>query len=114
MTTPGHRVDARNPVIAILNSTNPDGSKNNPLALSTQFFVTEILFNATGVNSRTPRATAVEFLAGKSMFSVDPRFNGSVKGTKMLAFASKEVIHYLWRRLQLAPASRAQRHRSKS
>jgi choline dehydrogenase len=35
MTTTGHRVDARNPVIAVLNTTNPDGSKMYPLTLRT-------------------------------------------------------------------------------
>jgi choline dehydrogenase len=54
--------------------------------------VTKILFNTTGVNSETPQAIGVEFLAGKSMFSADPRFNASVKGTKMQVFARKEVI----------------------
>jgi choline dehydrogenase len=92
MSTIGHRVDARNPVIAVLNATNSDGSKRYPLTLRTESFVTKILLNTTGSNSKTPQATGVEFLAGKSMFSADPRFNASVKGTTMQAFARKEVI----------------------
>jgi choline dehydrogenase len=81
MAIASHRVDARNPVVAVFKSTNPDGSKKYPLELSTQFFVAKILFNATRVNSKTPRTTGVGFLAGKSRFSPDPRFNGSVRET---------------------------------
>jgi len=91
-TTGGVRVDARNPVIAVLNSTNPDGSRKYPLTLRLESFVTKILFNTIGENSKTPRATGVEFLAGRSIFSADSRFNASVKGTTMQAFARKEVI----------------------
>ena len=65
----------------IANSTNPDGSKKYPLTLRLESFVTKILFNTTGENSKTPQATGVEFLAGQSMFSADPRFNASIKGT---------------------------------
>lgn len=42
-TTIGVRVDARNPVIAVLNATNHDGSKKYPLTLRTESFVTMIL-----------------------------------------------------------------------
>ena len=91
-TTSGVRVDARNPIIAVLNSTNPDGSKKYPLTLRLESFVTKVLFNTTGENSKTPRAAGVEFLAGQSMFSADPRFNASIKGTTMQAFARKEII----------------------
>jgi choline dehydrogenase len=93
MTTAGHRVDARSPVVAVLNATNPDGSRKYPLSLRTESFVTKIIFGPMGPSSnKTPRAIGVEFLAGKSMYSADPRFNASVKGTKMQAFAKKEII----------------------
>jgi choline dehydrogenase len=79
-------------VIAILNAADPDGWKKYPLTPRTESFVAKIPFNVTGANSRTPRATSVESLAGQSMYSADPRVNASVKGTEMQAFARKEVI----------------------
>lgn len=78
----GRRVSARNPVVETLNVTSN-------LTLSLQSLVTKVLFDT---NSTTPLAIGVEYLAGQSMYAADPRYNSSVEGQTLQAFARKEVI----------------------
>ncbi|KAB5533634.1 hypothetical protein GE09DRAFT_1144606 [Coniochaeta sp. 2T2.1] len=60
-----------------------------PLTLKTQSLVTRVLFDKSG---EKPRATGVEYLAGPSLYSGDPRHNASATGTKHTATARREVI----------------------
>ncbi|KAF2840061.1 GMC oxidoreductase [Patellaria atrata CBS 101060] len=60
-----------------------------PLTLQLDTLATKIIFSN---DTTKPKAIGVEFLQGKSMYSADPRFNASEKGTPGRAFASKEVI----------------------
>ncbi|KAF2181716.1 GMC oxidoreductase [Zopfia rhizophila CBS 207.26] len=59
-----------------------------PITLSLNSLATKILFS----NDTTPKAIGVEYLQGKSLYSADPRYNVSDKGTPGVAYASKEVI----------------------
>ncbi|KAF1957327.1 alcohol oxidase [Byssothecium circinans] len=82
---------------------NPDGRRSSPgyyvrdtvkegkypLTLSLNTLATKIIFDKTGTK---PKAIGIEFLQGKSLYSVDPRSNPSVHGTPGKAFATKEVI----------------------
>jgi choline dehydrogenase len=86
----GVRVSARNPVMAVLNATNADGSKKYPLTLSLQSFVTKVLFNTT--EGKKPKATGVEYLLGQSMFAADPRYSPNTAFILSRAYARKEVI----------------------
>ena len=88
----GRRSSARDPIVAVVNATNPNGSKKYKLNLSLNSLVTKVLFNTSGKNSKTPQAIGVEYLAGQSMYSADPRYNASVNGTTKSAYARKEVI----------------------
>ncbi|EHL00988.1 putative Choline dehydrogenase, mitochondrial [Glarea lozoyensis 74030] len=62
-----------------------------PLTLSMNSLATRILFNTTGCTTK-PRATGVEYLAGKSLYKADPRYSPSNKGILTTATARKEVI----------------------
>jgi choline dehydrogenase len=85
----GVRVSARNPIIAVLNATNPDGTKKYPLTLRLKSFVTKVLFHTS---RNKPKATGVEYLSGQSMFAADPRYSPNTTGTLLRAYARKEVI----------------------
>jgi choline dehydrogenase len=85
----GLRVSARNPVIAVLNATNADGSKTYNLTLSTKSFVTRVLFDTSYTK---PKALGVEYLSGLGMYAADPRYNAFTIGTTLRAYARKEVI----------------------
>ncbi|KAM3073933.1 hypothetical protein ACMFMG_008549 [Clarireedia jacksonii] len=91
-TPSGKRVSARNPVVNVLNATKSNGQKKYKLTLRTESFATKILFDTTGSKKSAPKATGVEFLAGKSVYSADPRYNASTTAPTMRAFARKEVI----------------------
>lgn len=82
----GRRVSARNPVVAV------DSSPKYKLTVKTTSFVTKVLFDTTGPKKYRPDAIGVEYLFGKSMYAADPRYNASVKGTTLRAYARKEVI----------------------
>jgi choline dehydrogenase len=85
----GRRVSARDAVVNVLNATNPNGSKKYPLTLSVHSLATKILFDKS---PPLPRATAVQYLLGKSMYSADPRHNSSNPGLPQTAYARKEII----------------------
>lgn len=88
----GRRVSARNAVVDVANATNPNGSKKYKLTVGMNSLVSKVLFDTSGNNAETPQAIGVEYLAGQSMYSADPRYNASVNGTTMRAYARKEVI----------------------
>jgi choline dehydrogenase len=88
----GRRVSARNAVVDVSNATNPNGSKKYNLTVGFNSLVAKVLFDTAGENVKTPQAIGVEYLAGKSMYSADPRYNASLNGTTMQAYARKEVI----------------------
>ena len=88
----GRRVSARNAVVDVANATNPDGSKKYNLTVGMNSLVSKVLFDTSGNNAKTPQAIGVEYLAGKSMYSADPRYNARVNGTTMRVYARKEVI----------------------
>ncbi|KAH8812992.1 hypothetical protein F5884DRAFT_879142 [Xylogone sp. PMI_703] len=90
-TPGGVRSGSRDAILPILNAKNHDGSQKYPLALKLNSLVTKVLFN-TSRNGHKPVATGVEYLSGQSLYSADPRYDPSNNGTKMTAFARKEVI----------------------
>lgn len=63
----GRRVTAGNVVLAVLNATEPDGSKKYALTLKTNSLGTKILFDTTRRNNRKPRATGVKYLVRRSI-----------------------------------------------
>jgi choline dehydrogenase len=52
----GRRSSARNPIAAVVNATNPDGSKKYKLNLSLNSLATKILFDTSGRSDKAPRA----------------------------------------------------------
>lgn len=85
----GQRVSARDAVIAVLNATSSNGTNTYKLKLSTDSFVTRVLFDTS---CKKPRAIGVEYLSGQSMYAADPRYNRSTTGQTLRAYARKEVI----------------------
>ncbi|KAB5526340.1 hypothetical protein GE09DRAFT_1207576 [Coniochaeta sp. 2T2.1] len=83
------RFSSRDIVRATLAAKNADGSPKYPLTLKTQSLVTRVVFDKSG---NKPRATGVEYLAGRSLYNGDPRHNASATGTKHSATARREVI----------------------
>lgn len=65
---------------------------NFPLTLSMNSLATRVLFDDGTACGKTPRATGVEFLAGKSLYKADARYTSSNKGTLKTVKARKEVI----------------------
>lgn len=68
-----------------------DAQKNTsiPLTVSLNSLATRILFNTT---SGTPRATGIEYLEGKSIYTADSRRAASATGVKKTVTAKREVI----------------------
>lgn len=62
-----------------------------PLTLSLDTLATKIIFKSTGTNPRK-KASGVEYLQGKSLYSADPRSNANATGTPGKVYASREVI----------------------
>jgi choline dehydrogenase len=71
-----------------LKATLADAAKY-PLTIQIETLVTKILFSN---DTKTPTAIGVEYIQGKSLYSADPRYNASDKGTVGQVFANKEVI----------------------
>ena len=88
----GRRVSARDAVVQVLNAKNKYGKPKYKLTVGLESFVTKVLFDTSGKNKGTPRAIGVEYLAGKSMYQADPRYDPSVKGVTKQAYAKQEVI----------------------
>jgi choline dehydrogenase len=78
----GRRASAHNIIVATANATSKLNVRLNSL-------VTKVLFDTT---STTPKAIGVEYLAGKSLYGADPRYNASTTAPTLQAFARKEVI----------------------
>ncbi|OQD61264.1 hypothetical protein PENPOL_c017G02165 [Penicillium polonicum] len=75
-------------VTTVRDAKNPDGSKKFPLDIRMNCHVTKVTFD----ESTPPRATGVEFLDGKYLYSASPRSKTAGKGTPGSAAASREVI----------------------
>ncbi|PGH00839.1 hypothetical protein AJ79_08091 [Helicocarpus griseus UAMH5409] len=80
----GIRSNGRNYIIATLNDP-----ADYPLTLKLESLVTKVLFDK---ESSPPRATGVEYLSGKSLYSADPRSSKETQGEKRTAHATREVI----------------------
>lgn len=74
---------------AVRDAKNEDGSKKYPLDIRMNCHVTKVTFDETAT---PPRATGVEFLDGKYLYSASPRSKTSDKGIPGSASASREVI----------------------
>ncbi|KAJ5154934.1 Glucose-methanol-choline oxidoreductase [Penicillium coprophilum] len=74
---------------AVRDAKNADGSKKFPLDIRMNCHVTKVTFDETVT---PPRATGVEFLDGKYLYSASPRSKTAGKGTPGSAAASREVI----------------------
>ncbi|KAH7323833.1 GMC oxidoreductase-like protein [Rhexocercosporidium sp. MPI-PUGE-AT-0058] len=88
----GRRVSARDAVVQVANAKNKNGKPKYKLTVGLESFVTKVLFDTSGRNKRTPRAIGVEYLAGRSMYQADPRYDPSVKGVVKQVYAKYEVI----------------------
>lgn len=88
-STDGRRNGPREFITAVRDATNPDGSKKYPLDVRMNCHVTRVVFD-TSVSP--PRATGVEFLDGKHLYSASPLAHLSQPGTPGSAAASREVI----------------------
>ncbi|KUM63964.1 hypothetical protein ACN42_g3113 [Penicillium freii] len=75
-------------VTTVMDAKNADGSKKFPLDIRMNCHVTKVTFD----ESTPPRATGVEFLDGKYLYSASPRSKAAGKGTPGSAAASREVI----------------------
>ncbi|KAJ5480375.1 hypothetical protein N7530_005884 [Penicillium desertorum] len=75
-------------VTTVRDAKNADGSKRFPLDIRMNCHVTKVTFE----ESSPPRATGVEFLDGKYLYSASPRSKTAGKGTPGSATASREVI----------------------
>jgi choline dehydrogenase len=74
----------------VIGAKNPDGSRKYKLDFALNTLATKVkLDNST----RTPKATGVEFLQGKSLYSADPRYQpGGAQGVPGTVTATREVI----------------------
>jgi len=86
------RFSSRDLVRATIAATKPNGSPKYPLTLKTQSLATRVIFEKAGKPGKKPRATGVEYLEGRSLYSADPRYNASAAGVKRVATARREVI----------------------
>ncbi|KAJ6143832.1 hypothetical protein N7471_003285 [Penicillium samsonianum] len=75
-------------VTTVRDAKNADGSKKFPLDIRMNCHVTKVTFD----EGTPPRATGVEFLDGKYLYSASPRSKTAGKGTPGSAAASREVI----------------------
>ncbi|KAF2028434.1 alcohol oxidase [Setomelanomma holmii] len=71
------------------NARDTASSGKYPLTISLDTLAIKIIFKKTG---NKPKASGVEYLQGKSMYSADPRYNAADKGVAGKVFASKEII----------------------
>jgi choline dehydrogenase len=65
-----------------------NGPAQYPLTLQMYSLVTKVIHD----NSTAPKAIGVDCLRGQYLYSADPRFNASNKGTPGKAYATREVI----------------------
>ncbi|KAF4441841.1 choline dehydrogenase [Fusarium austroafricanum] len=82
------RVGPREFILSVRDAKFENGTKRYPLDVRTNCYVTKVLFDE---DSKTPRATGVEFRDGKHLYSASPLSTGA-KGTPGNATASREVV----------------------
>ena len=80
----GHRSSPNNYIRATLKD-----ARKFPLTVQLNSLATKVIFDNS---TSTPKAIGIEYLQGQYLYSADPRYNASRKGTPGKAFASKEVI----------------------
>lgn len=84
----GIRIGPRDFLVATANAVNSDGSKKYPLTIQLNTLVTKVIFDQS---AKTPKATGVEFITGRALYSASPLSNGA-PGTPGTAKATREVI----------------------
>lgn len=87
-TKSASRVGPREFILSVRDAKFDNGTKRYPLDVRTNAYVTKVLFDES---EKTPRATGVEFLDGKHLYSASPLSTGAA-GVAGNATASREVI----------------------
>ncbi|KAG8670360.1 hypothetical protein FPOAC2_09713 [Fusarium poae] len=87
-TKSASRVGPREFILSVRDAKFENGTKRYPLDVRTNAYVTKVLFDES---EDTPRATGVEFLDGKHLYSASPLSTGAA-GVAGNATASREVI----------------------
>lgn len=88
------RFSSRDYILSTKSATKPNGSPRYPLTIKLNTLATKVLFSTPPSRPSTPpkpKATAVEFLTGASLYRADPR-SSSTSGTPGIAYARKEII----------------------
>ncbi|OPB40331.1 choline dehydrogenase [Trichoderma guizhouense] len=84
------RAGPRDFILQVANAVNSDGSRKYHLDVRLESLVTKIRFDQSGP---VPKAVGVDFLAGQSLYSADPRFSASKAPTgKGSVNVTREVI----------------------
>jgi len=86
------RFSSRDYVLKTANAVLPDGNKKYRLTVQLNTLATKLLFQDVGHPKKKPKAIGIEYLRGQSLYSADPRWKSSNKGTPGRAYARKEVI----------------------
>lgn len=86
------RVSSRDYILATVSAINEDDSKMFPLYLQLNSLASKVLFETPAAEATLPKATGVEFLEGKALYSADPRYDPSANGTLKTVKANREVI----------------------
>ncbi|KAH6970660.1 hypothetical protein BKA56DRAFT_559070 [Ilyonectria sp. MPI-CAGE-AT-0026] len=81
------RIGPRELILSVRDATFSNGTKKYPLDVRTNCYVSKVTFD----DSTPPRATGVEFLDGKHLYSASPLSTGAA-GEPGSATASREVI----------------------
>ncbi|KAJ4125322.1 hypothetical protein NW768_008939 [Fusarium equiseti] len=87
-TKSASRVGPREFILSVRDAKFENGTKRYPLDVRTNSYVTKVVFDES---EKTPRATGVEFLDGKHLYSASPLSTGAA-GKAGNATASREVI----------------------
>ncbi|PNP50698.1 hypothetical protein THARTR1_08716 [Trichoderma harzianum] len=84
------RAGPRDVILQVANAVNPDGSRKYHLDVRLESLVTKIRFDQSG---SVPKAIGVDFLAGQSLYSADPRYSATKAPTgKGSVNVTREVI----------------------
>jgi choline dehydrogenase len=95
--TSNRRFSSRDYILSTKSATKPNGQPRYPLTIRLNTLATKIRFSTppssgSGTGPQ-PKATAVEFLTGPSLYRADPRSSSSpATGTPGVAYARKEII----------------------
>ncbi|RYP20471.1 hypothetical protein DL765_002770 [Monosporascus sp. GIB2] len=92
VTAKQRRVGSRDYILSTDRAVDSQGKPKFPLFLQLNTLATKILFKDVGRPPKKPQAIGVEYLEGQSLYSADPRYSASNRGTLGRAYARKEVI----------------------